>query len=332
MTASSALTFASRELRLTVNPRVGGTITSIIHRDSGLSVLGSVPWPVIDAPIESGAARDEPEWLTRYSGGWPLLFPNGGDPCTVDGVFHGFHGEASIAPWVASFSDNALILTRRFDTVPVEMQREFTIENDLLILREYLRMLGHRPIEVMWGHHPTLGSDLLAGPVEITTSARHVTVEATYDPPANPMLPGANGTWPLIAGKEGPVDLSKPQSPLASLAYLHDFDEAWIAVRRRDNAIAVALSWEAKRFPCAWLWCELGGTAEAPWHGRGNLIGIEPNTTRPGLGIEKAKASGGTLLRLHPGEELSAILRFHVFTPSGPVAAVDSTGRARLTA
>jgi hypothetical protein len=146
------------------------------------------------------------------------------------------------------------------------------------------------------------------------------------------MLPGTNGTWPLIAGKEGPIDLSKPQSPLASLAYLHDFDEAWIAVRRRDNAIAVALSWEAKRFPCAWLWCELGGTAEAPWHGRGNLIGIEPNTTRPGLGIEKAKASGGTLLRLHPGEELSAILRFHVFTPPGPVTAVDSTGRARLTA
>ena len=65
----------------------------------GLSVLGTVPWDVVEAPIESLAARDEPEWLTRYTGGWPLLFPNGGDACTVDGVFHGFHGEASIAPW-----------------------------------------------------------------------------------------------------------------------------------------------------------------------------------------------------------------------------------------
>ena len=65
----------------------------------GLSVLGTVPWDPIDAPIDSLAARDEAEWLTRYTGGWPLLFPNGGDACTVDGVFHGFHGEASITPW-----------------------------------------------------------------------------------------------------------------------------------------------------------------------------------------------------------------------------------------
>ena len=62
-------------------------------------MLGKVPWDPVDAPIASLAARDEPEWLTRYTGGWPLLFPNGGDACTVDGVFHGFHGEASIAPW-----------------------------------------------------------------------------------------------------------------------------------------------------------------------------------------------------------------------------------------
>src|SRR5688572_5209344 len=102
MTVSSALTFTSRGLRITVNPRVGGTITSIIHRDSGLSVLGQVPWPVIDAPLDTGAARNEPEWLTRYTGGWPLLFPNGGDACQIDGVFHGFHGEASITPWTAS--------------------------------------------------------------------------------------------------------------------------------------------------------------------------------------------------------------------------------------
>ena len=328
MTVSSALTFASRDLRVTVNPRVGGTITSITHRDTGLSVLGSVPWQVVDAPIESGAARDEPEWLTRYTGGWTLLFPNGGDACTVDGVFHGFHGEASIAPWTAIFSANALILTRRFDTVPVEMKRELAIENDLLVLREHLRLHGDRPIEVMWGHHPTLGSDLLAGPVEITTGARQVSVEATYDPPTNPLLPGATGAWPIIAGKDGPVDLSRPSAPMASLAYLHDFDDAWIAVRRRDNAIAVALSWEAARFPCAWLWYELGGTAEAPWQSKAQLIGIEPNTTRPGLGLQKAKASGGTLLRLNPGEQLDATVRFHVFSPSGPVTGIDSVGRA----
>ena len=89
----------SDALTVRINPQVGGTITEVRHKPSGLSVLGRVPWAAVDAPLASLAARDEPEWLTRYTGGWPLLFPNAGDACTVDGVFHGFHGEASIAPW-----------------------------------------------------------------------------------------------------------------------------------------------------------------------------------------------------------------------------------------
>ena len=93
---SSTISIASDELRVSVNPNVGGTITEIVHLGTGLSVLGEVPWDPVDAPIGRFAARDEMHWLSRYTGGWPLLFPNGGDACTVDGVFHGFHGEASI--------------------------------------------------------------------------------------------------------------------------------------------------------------------------------------------------------------------------------------------
>jgi hypothetical protein len=329
VSSHAPISIASKKLRATVNPRVGGTITHIKQLDSGLSVLGKVPWDAIEAPIGGLAARDETHWLTRYTGGWPLLFPNGGNACTVDGVFHGFHGEASIAPWAFSASANVLRLSRRFFTVPVEMLREIAVEGDQLIVREELRMHGSRPIDVMWGHHPTFGSDLLAGPVEITASANRVTVDDSYDPAANPLMPGAAGDWPILAGKHGCVDLSHPPKTMAALAYLHDLDAAWVAVRRLDNAIAAALSWDAKQFPCAWLWFELAATAEAPWHGRTRLIGIEPNTTRPALGIAEAKARGGALLRLHPGSTLHTTLRLHVFQPTGPIAALDSGGRAK---
>jgi len=72
---TAPLLLESGELAVTITPEVGGTITQIAVKRSGLKVLGSVPWPVTNAPIASGAARNEPEWLTRYSGGWPLLFP-----------------------------------------------------------------------------------------------------------------------------------------------------------------------------------------------------------------------------------------------------------------
>ncbi len=320
----------SADLQVAVSCQVGGSITRITVKASGLDVLGEVPWPVTDEPIASGAARDEPEFLTRFTGGWPLLFPNAGDACDFDGAFHGFHGEGAITPWdvVASAVDR-IVLSRRFDIVPVTMRREIRLEGDLLILTEHLSMTGSRPIEVMWGHHPTLGTDLLAAPIEITSGARKARVCTSHDLASNPLALGAEGRWPIVAGKTGAFDLSQPQEPMASLAYLTDFDDdAWIAVRRLDNKVAVALSWDEKRFPCAWLWYELAGNPDAPWFNRTRLIGIEPNTTWPAWGLAKAKQAGGALLTLKPGDELATTLRFQAFTPTGPITALDGEGRA----
>lgn len=327
---TAGVTIASEVLRVIVNPGVGGTIVQVTHLGSGLDVLGKTPWDPVDEPIASLAARDEPEWLTRFTGGWPLLFPNGGDACNFGGIFHGFHGEASISPWDFSATKNVIRLRRRFFSVPVEMERELSVEGDLLIVRERLKMDGVRPVEVMWGHHATFGSDLLAEPFEIATGAKRVTVDRGYDPPANPLLPGTEGEWPTVAGKGGAVDLARPAIPQAAMAYLHDFEaeKAWAAIRRLDGGIAAALSWDAARFPCGWLWYELEGTPEPPWHGRGRMIGIEPNTTLSGAGLADAKARGTGLLTLEPGAELSDELRLHVFKPTGRVDGVDAEGRA----
>ncbi|HVR66010.1 MAG TPA: hypothetical protein VMT98_05185 [Verrucomicrobiae bacterium] len=325
----SAVTLESAALRVRVNPEVGGTITEIEHKRSGLSVLGRVPWEPVDAAIDPPAAPDERTWLTRYTGGWPLLFPNGGDACDFAGKFHGFHGEASIAPWQAEAGASTLRLTRRFLTVPVRMQREIALDRDVVVIRETAIAEGSQPVTVMWGHHPTFGSDLLDGDFEIQAGARTVMVDRSYDPPANPLHPGASGNWPMVQGKAGMVDLRRePRGTVAALAYLGNFESPWISIRRLDNAIAATLSWDERAFPSVWLWYELGGTTDVPWCGKARLIGLEPNTTGLGAGLAEADQRGERLLVLQPGVAVDAVVRLHVSQPVGAITGVNADGRA----
>ena len=191
-------------LRVTVNPQVGGTITRVEHKQRGLNVMGTVPWDPVDAPMEPAEAKDEPAWLTRYTGGWPLLFPNAGDACMFEGVEHGFHGEASITPWQAQASRAAIRLTRRFVSVPVQMRRDIALDGDLITVRETAEAVGQHPVEVMWGHHPTFGSDLLDGDFELQSGAvlsRWTTSMIRRGIPCCPVRP-ASGRW--RRGRWGP--------------------------------------------------------------------------------------------------------------------------------
>jgi galactose mutarotase-like enzyme len=314
---NAPLVLENDALRVAVDPTVGGAITAIEHKATGASVLGTVPWTPRPGPATTVAAPDEISWLPYYTGGWPVLFPNGGDACTFDGVFHGFHGEASLAAWEIEQGGTGLRLRHRFATVPVEMARDVTLEGETLVIRERIRMLGDRTVSVMWGHHPTFGSDLLEGPFEIGTQARRVMVDDRFDSPVNPLQPGASGPWPNVPGKHGSYDFSRPHRPVAAMAYLADFESPSAWIRRLDDAIGAVLAWDGAVFPYAWLWCELGGTPDAPWNGKAHLIGIEPNTTWPGNGLLDTHRRGAPLLQLRPGESLEAWVSLTVTKP-GP--------------
>jgi hypothetical protein len=327
---SAVILLENELLRITVDPMVGGTIRTIEHREFGLQILGKVPWKTETTPLDPAAVKDEQLWLTRYAGGWPILFPNGGDAGTFQGVFHGFHGEASIAPWDMQMDDRAITLRRRFKAVPVELEREITLDGDLLVIRETARVIGSAPATVMWGHHASFGSDLLDGPIELQSSARGFVSDEHYDAPANPLRPGGKGRWPMVPGKTTTaVDLSRPREPLSVMTCLQEFaGGGWVTIRRLDNSVGVALSWDATVFPYAWLWFELNGLIEEPWQGKTRLIAIGPNTTWPAHGLAEAEQRGGRLLTLQPGKELKTEVRLQIFKPSGAARGVDpDTGR-----
>jgi hypothetical protein len=296
-------------LRATVLPEVGGAIASV--RLGPHEVLGRVPWRPVAAPLPSGAARDEAEWLTRYTGGWPLMFPNAGDACTAGGMVHGFHGEASVTAWEAEPVPGGVALTRRFAAVPAAMRREVTIDGDILTVRETAE--AHAPCRAMWGQHVTFGSDLLTGPVTVRASARRVVTDDLYNPPQSPLLPGAEGAWPLLPGRTGPVDLSRPAEGAAFLAYLSDLTEPAAAIRRADG-LEARLSWEGV-FESLWFWCELAATPDPPWDRRARLIGLEPCSTPRAHGLADAAGRGLPLAALEPGRPVTAITRLRILPP-----------------
>ena len=196
------------------------------------------------------------------------------------------------------------------------------------------KLEGDQPATVMWGHHPTFGSDLLAGEFEIQSGARSVTTDQEYDPPSNPLRPGVTAAWPMVPGKDRTIDLRRPlagnpNTGMAALAYVYNFESPWISIRRLDNAVAATLSWDSSIFSSLWYWIELGGTSAAPWSGRARLIGLEPNTTRLAFGLAEAKRRGAGVLTLEVGSVHAAVIRLHVCKPLGAVHDIDLDGRAR---
>ncbi len=325
---SREIVLESADLRVVLLPEIGGTVTGIFHKRLQKSVLGRVPWDVVREPDPDLFASDEAIWLTRYSGGWPLMFPNAGDACRFGGVDHGFHGEASLAAWHATPLPSGLRLEHEFRALPVRMTRRFTLQGDVLHLTETAENTGDVAVDVMWGQHVTFGSDLLDGPVVIDAGAARIVVDASFDPQANPWVPGATGQWPTVPAKAGTADASRPTGQMASLAYLTDFARPFVAIRRLDGSLAAALSWQGGVFDCVWYWCELQGTPEPPWNGRTRLIGLEPCSTACGHGLTEAARRGARLIRLAPNAPVTSTLRLHVFQAAGAVTGTDSHGRA----
>jgi hypothetical protein len=297
-------------LRATVAPGLGGTILSLAHLPSGLSALGTVPWRADPEP-PAAPPMTEAAWLRHYTGGWPILFPNGGEACVAGGATHGFHGEGSVSPWRAEAEPAAVTLTRRFASVPATLTRRIALAADTLSVTTEAR--AGAPCAAIWGEHATFGGDLLAGAFRFETAGAALRADPGYDPPANPLLPGGEGRWPHLPGKDGgTLDLSRPAEGWAALVYLSDFTRPEITLARDDGRLAATLSWQGEVFACLWYWIELAGTPDPPWGGRTRLIGLEPCSTAATDGLARAAARGDRLVRLEPGRAIGAEVRLRL--------------------
>ena len=134
---AATLILRNNDLQVTILPAKGADIYALADRRTGVDVLFKSPWGTRSPGPWLRAATSMERWVEAYPGGWQVLLPNGGDECVEQGVTWGYHGEAALVPWeVTGTGDTWATLETRLFTVPLRIEREFTLDGQVLRLAE----------------------------------------------------------------------------------------------------------------------------------------------------------------------------------------------------
>jgi hypothetical protein len=299
-----ALTLENQYLSVTLLPEKGADIYSLVYKPRHTDVLWKSPWGLKKPGrgVVSHGASTEAAWLENYEGGWQLIFPNGGDECRYKGAVLNFHGEASVLPWDyqvvhKSSASVSVQLTVQLYRSPFCVRRTVSVERSLaaVLLHETIENRAEEDLHYMWGHHPAFGAPFLMGGCRLHMPACTFTAHDVEISPSSRLAPSTSGPWPQVSGKHDTVDLGVlPPTPerVTEFGYLSELEEGWYGLSNPSLGFSVGLAWPKEIFPYVWFWQELRGSFGYPWYGRCYVMAVEPFTSVPGCGLERAIAAG----------------------------------------
>jgi len=299
-----ALTLENQHLSVTLLPEKGADIYSFVYKPRKTDVLWKSPWGLKKpgTGVASSGASTEAAWLEHYEGGWQLIFPNGGDECRYKGAVLNFHGEASVLPWDyevlrKSSSSVSVQFTVQLCRSPFRVRRTVTVERSLaaVLLEETIENRAEEDLHYMWGQHPAFGAPFLTEGCRLHLPARTFTAHDVEISPSSRIAPSITGSWPVVTGKHGNVDLSvlpPKHERVTEFGYIRELDEGWYALSNPAYGFGFGLAWPKELFPYVWFWQELRGSFGYPWYGCCYVMAVEPFSSVPGSGLERAIAAG----------------------------------------
>ncbi len=280
-----ALVLENAALRVTVLAGRGGDVVEFLHKPTDTDFC------TFDArglrPAAESAGR---RFMDVYYGGWQEVFPSGGEPCRFGGAALDQHAEVSLLPWRLRVlrddaAEVAVALEVRCLQTPFSLRREMRLEAEgaRLRVRSTATNTGRVPHPAMWGQHLAFGAPY-AGPgcrIELPEGAAVVPTAGACD---------------LAALRAAP----EPGAP-SSVSYLTGFRDGRYALRNPGRSVAIEVRWDAAALPYLWCWREAGASGGFPWYGRDYLLGLEPFSSYPTLGLAAA-VDNGSALPFEPGE------------------------------
>jgi hypothetical protein len=263
-------------------------------------------------PLGTIAASPTPElaFIDLYSGGWQEVCPNGGAPCTYQGIRFGQHDEVWRLAWDYELIEDdpkavAVALSVAAQRVPLRLRKEIRLRAGTarVEIKETLENLSGAALDVMWGHHLAYGPPFLQEACRITLppGTEVITHDVPIDPAGRRVVAG-RFPWPKLPSPGGgTVDLSvvPKHGTESDIVYLTGFTEGWYEMVRPDDGLRLRVEWDLHTMPYLWFWQEFGASQIHPWYGGLYAVGLEPFSSYPTNGLEEA-AANGTALKMAP--------------------------------
>src|SRR5271157_3943707 len=303
-------------LRLTVLVE-GGHLAELLHKAAGVNPLWTPPWPSIEPSTYDRArcpeygCNAESKLLAGLMGHNLCLDIFGGPSAEEEKAGITVHGEAPVAPFRVTESEDGLTAAAELPAAQLAFERRIRLEGPWMRISETVENLSALDRPIAWTEHVTIGPPFLEkGATELRTPGTRSKV--LEGPPGDGayMQPGAEFDWPLAPRMDGGTsDLRVYTQAAVSggfTAHLMDprQEKAFFFAWSPRTKVLFGYIWNRSDFPWLSLWEENRSRNQPPWNGETLTRGIEFGTspmpeTRRQM-IERGKLFGTPCFRWIP--------------------------------
>ena len=288
-----AASIENESVRVTVLAE-GGHIAEVFDKQTGVNPLWTPPWPSIEPSTYDPALHRD-----TYGAGAEAILLAGimGHNVCLD-IFGGpsieeadsgltVHGDAPVAPYAISVSDDGLRLGAVLPLAQIRFERLITLRGRAVGIRERVDSLCGFDRPIGWTQHVTLGPPFLEkGTTRFRASASQSRVFQSVFGAADYLRPGALFEWPDAPRADGgSADLRLFTGAPRSSAYTthlmnaHPRTAFFVAFSPRSEH-AFGYVWTPSDFPWMGIWEENSSRLGPPWNGqtltRGMEFGVSP--------------------------------------------------------
>ena len=308
--AQELITLENDSLRVSMWPRMGGKIVSIVVRPrAGRRGLGERE--LLHGPIHAyNIATETSGFELSDAGGWDECLPSVAS-CAVGETSIPDHGDVWRKPWTAVLKHDSILSRVEAFSLPLRFTRWVSLDGPAMHLRYAVTNIGEHGTDFLWSAHPLFQveeGDRIVLPdtvhqvrVEGTTVER---LEREDDLCAWPRAPLEHG---------GHIDLSTVgamDGKTAHKLFAGPLSTGWCGLYREKLRMGIVMRFDPTHTPYAGLWISHGAWPEGGG-AKQYTVALEPTTANCDA-LDKA-AMLGCAQHLLPQAEYSWPLQFEVF-------------------